>query len=48
MRTFAMRADVVKRMKVPRREIARIDPRRVLPPMPKAAPKASAPAPHGG
>ena len=48
MGTFAMRADVVKRMKVPRREIARIDPLRVLPPKPHSAPKASAPASHGG
>jgi murein DD-endopeptidase MepM/ murein hydrolase activator NlpD len=30
--TFAIRPDVVKRMKLPRREIARVDPLLVLPP----------------
>ena len=40
--TFAIRPDVVKRMKVPKLEIARVDPQLVLPPKPGAnAPKAS-------
>ena len=47
-RTFAIRADVVKRMKVPRYEIARIDPLRVLPPKPPAQMKpVASPAPEG-
>jgi murein DD-endopeptidase MepM/ murein hydrolase activator NlpD len=40
--TFRIRADVVKRMKVPTREIARVDPLQVLPP--KAG--INAPRPH--
>ncbi len=42
--TFRIRADVVKRMKVPKTEIARIDPLLVLPPKPGInAPKGSKP-----
>ncbi len=49
--TFAIKPDVAKRMKLPRAEIARIDPLLVLPPKhginaPKASPKAS-PEPEG-
>ena len=36
--TFGIDPDVVKRMKVPKAQIARIDPLRVLPPKPKATP----------
>jgi murein DD-endopeptidase MepM/ murein hydrolase activator NlpD len=45
--TFAIRPDVVKRMKLPKLEIARVDPLLVLPPKPGVnAPKASpSPAP---
>jgi hypothetical protein len=43
--TFAIRPDVVKRMKLPKLEIARVDPLLVLPPKPGVnapkAPKAS-------
>ena len=44
--TFAIRADVAKRMKLPKTEIARIDPLKILPPKagvnaPKASPKVS-------
>jgi murein DD-endopeptidase MepM/ murein hydrolase activator NlpD len=48
--TFRLDPAIAKRMKVPAREIARIDPRRVLPPMPKPArkPAASDPPPTGG
>ena len=38
---FAMEASVVKRMKVPTIEIARVDPLLVLPPRPARSPKAS-------
>ena len=41
---FAMEASVVKRMKVPTIEIARVDPLLVLPPRPARSPKA-APSP---
>lgn len=44
-RTFAIRPDVVKRMKVPKAEIARIDPRLVLPPLPKGHAKPTAQPP---
>ena len=48
-RTFRMNPGTVRRMKVPSLEIARVDPRSVLPPMPKwAKPKASEPRPTGG
>jgi len=39
---FAIDPAVVKRMKVPRSELARVDPQLVLPPRPKAPPKATA------
>lgn len=49
--TFAIRPDVVKRMKVPKAEIARVDPLLVLPPEPGVnAPKVpkSSPSPSPG
>ncbi len=46
--TMAIRADVVKRMKVPKAEIARIDPLLILPPKPGInAPKTPKPTPSG-
>ncbi len=47
--TFRLSPAIVKRMRVPAFETARINPRSVLPPMPKwAKPKASEPPPTGG
>ena len=44
MTTFRIRPDVVQRMKVPKREIARINPLRVLPPKPPAQARPTAPS----
>jgi murein DD-endopeptidase MepM/ murein hydrolase activator NlpD len=47
-RTFRTEAGVANRMKLPRLEIARIDPKAVLPPKPPAQSKPSEPVPTGG
>lgn len=39
--TYALRKDIAKRMKLPRHELARIDPMKVLPPRPRPAPSGS-------
>ncbi len=48
--TFKLNADTAKRMRLPRYELARVDPFKVLPPRPRPAPSASGgtDAPHDG